>query len=113
MEVLKVAVATTDGTRVNVHFGRAAQFSIYALGNDMTHIEDRTCETLSTGDPGHPFDPAKFQRIADTLHDCQRVYVSDIGAVPEAELKARGIEVIRCQCKIDQINGCGGKCNMT
>jgi predicted Fe-Mo cluster-binding NifX family protein len=111
MKSVKVAVATTDGKHVNAHFGRAEHFSIFALGGEVTFIEARACEKLSTGDPTHAFDPAKFEKIADMLKDCQKVYVADIGQVPETELKARGLEVIRCRCLIDQIGRCGGNCN--
>jgi nitrogen fixation protein NifX len=110
MGKLKVAVASTDGKQVNEHFGKTERFSIYEVDQEVIHLEDRVCEKLSTGDPKHAFDPVKFDKIATTLQDCQKVYVSDIGAVPEAELKARGLEVIRCHCPIDQISRCGGKC---
>ena len=106
----RVAVASTDGKQVNEHFGKAERFSIYEMDQEVTHIEDRNCEKLTTGDPHHAFDPVKFDKIAMTLQDCQKIYVSDIGPVPEAELKARGLEVIRCRCPIDQIGKCGGKC---
>ena len=110
MGTIKVAVATTDGKQVNEHFGKSEHFAIFELGEETTHIEDRACEKLSTGDPSHAFDPSKFNKIADTLKDCQKVYVTEIGKVPEAELKARGLEVVRCNCPIDQISTCGGKC---
>lgn len=110
MQTFKIAVASTDGKHVNEHFGKAEHFSIYEIGPELTHFEDRKCEKLSTGDPRHAFDPVKFGKIADALQDCKKVYVADIGKVPEAELKARGLEVIRCRCPIDQIGTCGGKC---
>lgn len=110
MATLKVAVASTDGKHVNQHFGMAEHFSIYEVGLGVTLIENRKCEKLSTGDPKHAFDPVKFDKIFAVLKDCKKIYVADIGKVPEAELKARGMEVIRCQCPIDQIGTCGGKC---
>jgi nitrogen fixation protein NifX len=113
MNTIKVAVASTDGLTVNEHFGKARGFMIYELGDTMTYIETRTCEQLSTGDAGHAFDPSRFSRIVAGLKDCQKVYVADIGAVPEAELKSCGIEVIKCKCPIDQIGCCGCKCKST
>jgi len=110
MKSEKIAVATTDGKHVNEHFGRSEQFKIYESGAELTHVEDRACTKLSTGDPGHAFDPARFNSIADMLKDCAKIYVADIGTVPETELQKRGLEVIRCNCPIDQIAGCGGKC---
>lgn len=110
MKSEKIAVASTDGKQVNEHFGRSELFKIYEKGPELTFVEDRTCTKLSTGDPGHAFDLSRFDPIADMLQDCKSIYVSDIGAVPEAELKKRGLEVVRCNCPIDQIAGCGGKC---
>ena len=110
MQTIKVAVASTDGKSVNAHFGKTERFSIYSMGPEMAHIEDRPCEKLSTGDPDHAFDASKFNRIAEVLKDCQKVYVADIGTVPAKELTERGLEVIKCSCPIDQIGKCGCSC---
>jgi len=110
MEPVKVAVATTDGKSVNEHFGKADRFLIYEMGPEMTLVEERTCTRLSVDDPTHKFDPSRFDAIVDTLKDCKKVYVSQIGAVPEVALQSRGIEVVRCGCAINQIAGCGGNC---
>jgi hypothetical protein len=110
MEIIKVAVASTDGKHVNALFGKAERFSIYSMGPEMVHIEDRLCEKFSTGDPDHAFDASKFNCIAEVLKDCQKLYVVDIGAVPTKELTDRGLEVIKCSCPIDQIGKCGCSC---
>jgi len=110
MELVKVAVASTDGKHVNEHFGKADRFLIYEMGPIMTLLEERSCARLSVDDPNHKFDPDKFDAILDTIKDCKKIYVSQIGAVPEAALKSKGFEVIRCGCAIDQIAGCGGNC---
>jgi hypothetical protein len=60
----------------------------------MTLAEDRPTETLSVGDPDHPFDPDKFGRIAALLKDCSKVYVTQIGEVPATKLNALGIEPV-------------------
>ncbi|MBT8339391.1 MAG: dinitrogenase iron-molybdenum cofactor biosynthesis protein [Desulfatitalea sp.] len=110
MTSIKIAVASTDGETVNTHFGQADRFSIYEMGPRMAHVEDRSCQRLSTGDPQHAFDAGRFKRIADQLKDCSKVYVADIGRRPEAELKALGIEAVRCTCAVHQIGTCGGNC---
>ncbi|MDA8137373.1 MAG: hypothetical protein M0036_01865 [Desulfobacteraceae bacterium] len=110
MKPIKIAVATTDGRSVNEHFGKSERFSIYMVGEQVTHLEDRVCEKLSTGDPEHTFDSAQFEKIVGTLKDCQKIYVTEIGKVPEAALKAQGLEVIRCSCPIQQIATCCGRC---
>lgn len=92
MKSTRIAVVSTDGLDVDDHFGRANRFLIYDLDDQMTPVEERAVETLSVGDPDHPFDPDKFGRIAALLRDCCKVYVTRIGDVPAAKLKELGIE---------------------
>lgn len=92
MKSTRIAVVSTDGLDVDDHFGRANRFLIYDLDDQMTPVEERAVETLSVGDPDHPFDPNKFGRIAALLKDCCKVYVTRIGDVPAAKLKELGIE---------------------
>ncbi|MEW6218420.1 MAG: NifB/NifX family molybdenum-iron cluster-binding protein [Thermodesulfobacteriota bacterium] len=89
---MRIAVATSDTVHVNEHFGRADRFLIYDLvGPTPRYIETRPVTRLSTGDPDHPFDPARLAAIVQVLADCSRVYVTAIGERPAAELAARGI----------------------
>jgi hypothetical protein len=67
-------------------------------------VEDRPTESLSVGDPDHPFDADKFSRIAALLKDCSKVYVTQIGETPAAKLKAMGIEPVVYQGPIAGIN---------
>lgn len=94
MNVERIAAVSKDGIHVDDHFGKADRFLIYDMDDRMTFVEERATETLSVGDPGHAFDPDKFGRIAALLKDCRKVYVSQIGKVPAAELNALGIEAV-------------------
>jgi nitrogen fixation protein NifX len=94
MKSTRIAVVSTDGLKVDDHFGKANRFLIYDLDDQITPVEERATETLSVGDPDHPFDPDKFGRIATLLKDCCKVYVTQIGEVPAAKLKALGIEPV-------------------
>jgi nitrogen fixation protein NifX len=94
MAQLRIAAVSTDGIHVDEHFGKAEKFSIYDVGDQISWVEDRATETLSVGDPDHPFDAEKFGRIAALLKDCARVYVAQIGEVPAARLKALGIQPV-------------------
>jgi nitrogen fixation protein NifX len=97
MKVTRIAAVSTDGLNVDEHFGKADRFLIYDLGDRMTFVEDRPTKKLSVGDPGHPFDPDRFARIAALLKDCSKVYATQIGTVPAAKLNALGIEpVVYC-----------------
>lgn len=92
MEKTRIAVVSTDGIHVDEHFGRAAQFLIYDLGEELTLVDQRVIEPLSVNDPHHRFDTDKFNRIAETLNDCCRVYVTQIGDTPAEKLRTLGIQ---------------------
>lgn len=90
----RIAAVSADGIHVDEHFGKAERFLIYELDDQISWVEDRPTETLSVGDPDHPFDPDKFNRIAALLKDCSKIYVTKIGETPASKLKALGIEPV-------------------
>lgn len=102
---MRIAVVSTDGINVDEHFGRAQRFLIYDRDDGLTMVEDRPTGTLSVGDPDHPFDAQRFQDVASQLKDCNRVYVTRIGAGPAARLKQLGIEPVIYQGPIAHIPG--------
>lgn len=105
MKQTRIAAVSTDGRNVDEHFGKADRFLIYDLDDTMTLVEERPTETLSVGDPDHPFDPDKFGRIAALLKDCSKVYVAQIGEMPAARLNALGIEPVVFRGAIADIVG--------
>ncbi|MBL0699749.1 MAG: hypothetical protein JJV92_02560, partial [Desulfosarcina sp.] len=54
-------------------------------------------------DPDHDFDSQKFNRSANLLKDCAKIYVTKIGERPESELKKLGIEPVVYDGLIDRI----------
>ena len=102
---MKIAVATTNGTEVNEHFGRIDKFQIYVITSDgPVKVEEVTVRPLTTGDKKHPFDGDRFRAIADALKGCERVYVTKIGERPAAELGKTGIEPVVFQGAISSIS---------
>lgn len=101
---MKIAIATTDGVTVNEHFGRTEKFQIYVITSDgPVKVKEVPVKPLSTGDKKHPFDADRFQGIADALNGCERVYVTQIGERPAAELGKIGVEPIIFQGLINSI----------
>jgi nitrogen fixation protein NifX len=94
MTSTRIAAVSTDGLNVDDHFGKAQRFLIYDLDDQLTFVEERSTESLSENDPGHAFDPDKFNRILSMLTDCSKVYITQIGEVPAAKLKESGIEPV-------------------
>ena len=89
---MKIAVATTDGIRVNEHFGRMENFYIYVITSEgPVKVKEVQVKPLSTGDKNHPFDSERFQSIVNALQGCERIYVTRIGEKPAEELQKIGI----------------------
>lgn len=89
---MRMAIVSTDGIHVNEHFGKADKFLIYeATDLGLKLIDERPSIPLSIGDPDHPFDPDRFGKIVDVINDCESVCVTQIGEMPAAKLKEKGI----------------------
>jgi hypothetical protein len=94
VEKTRIAVVSTDGIRVDDHFGKAKRFLIFDVDEQMTLREERRTEPLSVDDPEHAFDDDKFSRIAGLLKDCRKVYMTKIGEIPSIKLKELGVEPV-------------------
>ena len=94
---MRIAVASKDGQQVDEHFGKASRFLLYETSEAGSRfVEERRCVPLSSGDPDHAFDLARFQAVLKALAGCRRVYVSRIGQRPAEELALLGIEPVVC-----------------
>ncbi|MGD9159910.1 MAG: NifB/NifX family molybdenum-iron cluster-binding protein [Desulfobacteraceae bacterium] len=105
MEQKRVAVVSTDSVNVDDHFGMAEAFLIYDLSDALEFVEKRTSEKLSVGDPNHPFDADKFNRVYEAIKDCASVYITKIGEGPARKLKELGIEPVVYEGAISGIIG--------
>jgi len=99
---MKVAFATTDGERVDEHFGRAGKFTIYeftkdgftSLGERVFSDEGRDTAVESTKGLGAEHDAAIESKI-DKISDCSIVYITNIGGPSAARLGRRGIMPVK------------------
>jgi predicted Fe-Mo cluster-binding NifX family protein len=92
---MHIAIASSDGETINEHFGKADRLFIYdCVGGCLTLLFVRAVTPLSTGDPGHAFDPQRMAATLAALRDCARVYCTRIGERPREELEKAGIEVV-------------------
>jgi predicted Fe-Mo cluster-binding NifX family protein len=94
MESKRIAVVSKDSINVDDHFGMAEAFLIYDVSDELKFIEKRTSEKLSVGDPNHPFDADKFNRVYEAIKDCSSVYMTKIGEGPAKKLRDLGIEPV-------------------
>ncbi len=95
---MKVAFATSTGTCIDEHFGRAGQFAVYDITPDGAELiemrrvaeGDLDTEVVVTRGMGSLHDEAVAAKI-DKLADVKIVYFTEIGGPSAAKLVRRGI----------------------
>lgn len=94
---MKVAFATTDGTQVDEHFGRAGMFAVYEISAEGSRfLELRKFSdgidhaVVDTRDAGAAHESAVEGKV-DRLADCKLIYLTEIGGPSAARLVKRGI----------------------
>ena len=70
MDIL-VAVASSNGQTVNLHFGRADRFRIYRITDDQCEFLEERVNTPACS--GQQHDDALLDRTAELIADCKAV----------------------------------------
>jgi hypothetical protein len=114
---MKVAICSSNGVNVDLHFGKTSTFYIYEIaGGAKEFIETRdidaycVAEEFPTSDPDHKFEQEKFDPVYKTISDCKKLYTVQVGDTPKLKLEEKGITVQLCSCPIDEIPTCNCKC---
>jgi nitrogen fixation protein NifB len=91
-ETLRVAVASTDGRVIDMHFGHVEAFRVYRVDVTGVHfLESRDVEHYCQGGYG---DEDKREVILRALADCSALFVARAGEGPKARLREAGIEPV-------------------
>ena len=101
---MKVAFASTRGTTVDEHFGRAGAFAIYDITPEgATFLElrrvsedDLDTEVVVTRGMGDLHDAAVATKI-EKLADAKIVYFTEIGGPSAAKLVRRGVMPLKAE----------------
>ncbi|WP_045033452.1 NifB/NifX family molybdenum-iron cluster-binding protein [Draconibacterium sediminis] len=112
---MRIAVTTSNGEKVDQHFGKATRFDVYDVdGDEMKLVETRevTSYCSAGGQPvaDHKFSSDRFSTVKEKLEDCEKLYTMQIGEKPKEQFDIIGIAVQTCTCSVDKIPGCSGKC---
>lgn len=98
---IKIGFATSDGERVNEHFGRCGSFSIYEIGPEGYHYvetrryaQGRDCTVEETRGMGQIHDDI-MEVKASSLSDCKILYVLEIGGPSAARLVKRNMMPVK------------------
>ena len=84
---LRVAVATSDGKRVDLHFGNADSFAVY----DVTAAGSELVATRAIADHQTSEEEDRREVVCRMLADCPVLLVGKIGPAPQEKLAGRGI----------------------
>ena len=95
IDVMRIAVASSDGKIVNEHFGKATQFLVVdAHDGKIELVETRenapACGTSEYS--GH--EESALARAVALIADCEAVICSRIGIGAQEELRSQGIEPV-------------------
>lgn len=98
---MKVAFATTDGRKVDEHFGRAGMFAVYEVQEKgycfvgmRKFAEGRDRAIEETRGEGQLHEDLVQKKI-DSLADCKIIYLAEIGGPSASRLVKRGIMPVK------------------
>ncbi len=92
-EKYKIALASTDGKNVNVHYGRASEFYIFCIDDDEGYdfLEKRTVSPVCL--EGRHI-KSQMEQSVSLFTDCKYVGASRIGSGALSSLTAKGIRAM-------------------
>ena len=91
---MQIAIASSQGKSVDLHFGQTETFHIFSIKEgELLLNEKRNVTPYSVGDQSHAFDKIRFDSVVEALSGCSKIYCAKIGEKPKEELQNRGFEV--------------------
>lgn len=95
---LRIAVASTDGKVIDLHFGDADRFLIFKIQDGQDQFEEiREKTKMSLNDHQE-----RWLASIDLVGDCKAVICSKIGNEPKIELMKMGIKPIQLNCNVKE-----------
>jgi predicted Fe-Mo cluster-binding NifX family protein len=97
---IRVAVASSDGRTVNLHFGRANRFRIYRITDAQCEFLEERVSTPACS--GQQHDDNLLDRTAELISDCKAVVAAQIGGGAIDVLLFRRIRAFALTGPIDE-----------
>ena len=95
---MRVAVASTNGKHIDVHFGDANQFFIFDISDEGIEVVELRKKVYKPLDEHS----SRWKKAVDLIKDCSVVFCAKIGPEPKEELKTKGIKVIELETSIKE-----------
>lgn len=99
---MKIAVTSTDGRNIDVHFGKADIIKIYDVNpeREMIFVENRFVNKYCMEQIEHSFNQEKLESIWHVISDCKQLYTMKIGTIPAEKLTDKGMEIMSGEAPI-------------
>jgi nitrogen fixation protein NifX len=94
----RVAVASSDGLTIDLHFGEANTFYIYDIEQDTCAFVEKRSVLRNIG-----HDVTEFGRVSEFLKDCEAVLVSRIGPGAAKTLLQTGLRVFEAPYPVHDV----------
>lgn len=97
----RVAIASSDGKYINLHFGQADRFIVVDVGETGYAVaETRQCAPACACAAN---EKGGFDNIAGLLSDCEAVFVSRIGGAAAQAMFLKGVRVFETPYFIEDV----------
>jgi predicted Fe-Mo cluster-binding NifX family protein len=94
---MKIAVASSDGNSVDLHFGQAREFSIYDFDEEKaTFLERRHVEL-------NPGEKHQWHKSLDVIEDCEVVICVQAGMNAKFGLEQKEIKLVQDEGPIEEV----------
>ena len=96
---MKIAISSSDGENVNLHFGKSHSLYIYDFNEDdesLTFIEKRTVDLVE--DEKH-----QGSKILNVIGDCEVVISTQVGFKSKILLEDNNIKFVQDQGPINEV----------
>lgn len=96
----RIAVTSSDGKKIDEHFGKADKFLILEIENNNFKIVEERKNVPICSENGHTQD--KVNKTVNIISDCSAVFTSRIGMGPTLVLQDKGIETYELSMSIGE-----------
>ncbi len=95
----KIAIASSDGVNIDLHFAKASGFYIYEIKDESFEYIEYRVNAAATS----KHDENEFERTLKSLSDCKAIIVSQVGISALAFIQSRGFRLFEASYRIDSV----------
>ena len=97
----RIAMASSNGAEVDLHFGHANEFQIYEIDGEVHYFVESRYTRPCCQHQSHS--TSRFDKVIELLSDCEAIFVSQIGGGAADYLISKGVRVFEAPYRIDEV----------